>query len=431
MTFRFRSAARAAFALAALVAIAAPAAAGTAVTWDGQFRARWEFRSPLDYRLPGTYSRAAFEALDDRGDIAIMRTRLGAKLALESDVEAYVQLQDSRTMGSEASTTANTANLDVHQAYVDLKNFGGSPAWLLRSGRMELSYGDQHLVGALDWGNVGRSFDGFLVRWNGASARVDAFATWVGDNRRFGTDRMFGGLVATLKPADGFELESFAFVRDFGDTSVIAEGGAKGGLHERTLGGRARWAKGRFDLRGEAMSQDGTRSADDVVAWAGSVRATFEALPKHQLKLTAEYMTASGDAENDGTWKRFDPLYPTAHAILGYADLAGFSNIEDVNGGVSFAAGKVSTVTLDVHRFSLAEARGAWADAAGTTLRRDASGAAGTDLGLEFDLTVRCKARPGVLFVGGLSRFEPGDCVEATGGGDAQTWGFLQLTANF
>lgn len=421
----------AALAATALVAIAGPAAAAPAVTWDGQFRARWEYRSPLDYRLPGAWSRPASEGLDDRGDFTLMRTRLGAKLALESDVEAYVQMQDSRTMGSEPSTAANTANLDVHQAYVDLKKLGGSPAWMLRSGRMELSYGDQHLVGASDWGNVGRSFDGFLLRWSGASARVDAFTTWVGDNRRFGTDRLFGGLVATLKPADGLELEPFAFVRDFGDTGATAENGVKGALRDRTLGARLKWAKGRLDLRADAMSQDGTRSADDVVAWAGSVRATFEALPKHQLKLTAGYMTASGDAENDGTWKRFDPLYATGHAILGYADLAGLTNVRDVNGGVSFAAGKVSTVALDVHRFSLAEERGAWVDAAGTTLRRDATGAAGSDLGLEFDLTVRCKARPGVLFTGGLSRFEPGDFVAATGGGEAQTWGFLQMTANF
>lgn len=428
---RHRIATRAALALAVLAGWTGAAAAATTVTWDGQFRARWEYRSPLDYRLPGTLGRAATDALDDAGDAAIMRARLGARLALESDVEAFVQVQDSRTMGSEATTTTNTANLDVHQAYVDLKKLGGSAAWMLRSGRMELAYGDQHLVGALDWNNVGRAFDGFLLRWNGPAARVDAFATWVGDNRRFGTDRMFGGLVATLKPAPGLEVEPFAFVRDFGDTSVAAENGVKGGLHERTLGARARWARGRFDLRGEAMSQDGTRSSDDVVAWAGSVRATFKALPKHQLELTAEYMTASGDAGTDGTWKRFDPLYPTAHATLGYADLAGLSNIEDVSGGVSFAAGRVSTVALDVHRFSLAEARGAWVDAAGNTLRRDASGAAGTDLGVEFDLTVRCTARPGVLFVGGLSRFEPGGFVEATGGGEAQTWGFLQMTASF
>lgn len=421
----------AALALVAIAAFAGPSGAAPTVTWDGQFRARWEYRSPLDYRLPGANSRPATEGLGDRGDVALMRTRLGARLVLESDVEAYVQIQDSRTMGSEPSTVANTANLDVHQAYVDLKKLGGSPAWMLRSGRMELAYGDQHLVGALDWGNVGRSFDGFLLRWSGTSARVDAFATWVGDNRRFGTDRIFGGLVATLKPADGLELEPFAFVRDFGDTSFAAESGAKGALRDRTLGARAKWAKGRLDLRGEAMSQDGTRSADDVVAWAGSVRATFEALSKHQLKLTAEYMTASGDAENDGTWKRFDPLYPTAHAILGYADVAGFSNVRDVNGGVSFAAGRVSMVAFDVHRLSLAEERGAWVDAAGTTLRRDATGAAGSDLGIEYDLTVRCKARPGVLFTGGLSRFEPGDYVEATGGGRAQTWGFLQMTATF
>lgn len=426
-----RLAARAALALAFFAGWAGAASSATTVAWDGQFRARWEYRSPLDYRLPGAFGRAATDALDDRGDAAMMRTRLGARLALESDVEAYVQVQDSRTMGAEATTTANTANLDVHQAYVDLKKLGGSPALLLRAGRMELTYGDQHLVGVSDWGNVGRAFDGVLLRWSGPTARVDAFATWVGDNRTFGSDRLFGGLVATLKPATGLELEPFAFVRDFGDTSVAAESGAKGGLHDRTLGARARWAKGRLDLRAEAMSQDGTRAGDDVVAWAGSVRATFEACSKRQLKLTAEYLTASGDAEADGTWKRFDPLYATGHSILGYADLVGLTNVADVNGGVSFAAGKVSTVAFDVHQFSLVEERGAWLDAAGTTLRRDATGAAGNDLGLEFDLTVRCTARPGVLFVGGLSRFEPGDYVEATGGGDAQTWGFLQLTANF
>ncbi|MCC6651218.1 MAG: porin [Candidatus Eisenbacteria bacterium] len=417
-------------ATAALAFVTASAAA-TTVTFDGQFRTRWEYREPLDYRLPGSNGRAALESLSDRGDAAAMRARLGARLALDSGVRAYVQLQDARVMGSESAVTANTNNVDLHQAWLDVDSLGGHDL-SLRTGRMELSYGDQHLLGAADWTANGRSFDGARLRWKPGKMQIDGFVTWVNEGRRQGQDRIFGGLYAVLRPAAGLEVEPFALLRDYGDTNFTAVGtGHKAGLHDRTLGARARFTKGRLDVRAEAMLQSGTRSTDQVRAHAGSAKATFELEPKHSVKLSGEFMLATGDDTPDGTHRRYDPLFPTGHVMLGYADVIGLSNVRALALGLSFSPSKPWAVQLDAHQFTLAEAKDVWVDASGTTLRRRADGSAGDELGLEGDLTVRWTARPGLQVVGGLSRFVAGDFVTSTGGGGDATWGFLQLLASF
>ena len=48
---------------------------------------------------------------------------------------------------------------DVHQAYVRVGGAREFPL-SLKLGRQEMSYGDERLIGAFDWNNIGRVFDG-------------------------------------------------------------------------------------------------------------------------------------------------------------------------------------------------------------------------------------------------------------------------------
>ena len=63
-----------------------------------------------------------------------------------------------------------TPNTSVHQAYI---NYSPAKDWSILVGRAELNYGDQLLIGAVGWHNVGRSFDATRVRYDYGMGKVD------------------------------------------------------------------------------------------------------------------------------------------------------------------------------------------------------------------------------------------------------------------
>jgi hypothetical protein len=68
--------------------------------------------------------------------------------------------------------------IDLHQAYVTLGNHKEFPV-SMKVGRQELSYGEERIVGAFGWNNIGRVFDAAKVRWQNEWFGVDAFGSRV------------------------------------------------------------------------------------------------------------------------------------------------------------------------------------------------------------------------------------------------------------
>src|SRR6185295_1993964 len=68
--------------------------------------------------------------------------------------------------------------LDLHQAYVILGNHKEFPV-SHKVGRQEFIYGDERLIGAFGWNNVGRVFDAAKLRWQNSLFGVDAFTSRV------------------------------------------------------------------------------------------------------------------------------------------------------------------------------------------------------------------------------------------------------------
>jgi hypothetical protein len=285
-------------------------------------------------------------------------------------------------------------------------------------------------VGAADWGNVGRSFDGARLRHVRGSLTTDAVLTWISEGRRAGEDRLFGGLHAGWR-RQAYALDAYGWARDYGGLAATAEAGGRGALRDRTFGARLRWSRGPLELRGEGMHQTGERAGQLVRAHAMDLRASVEVERSRALRLAAEYTRASGDGVGDGRWERYDPLFGTAHILLGYADVMAFANSEDLQLGASAQWTPALAILLDAHLLRLESERDGWIDDAGNTLRRSASGAAGREVGTELDLTLRWQARPGLMVMGGASAFLAGDFVERTGGGGDSGWGFVQLTLGF
>ena len=91
-----------------------------------------------------------------------LRTRLGLKI-IKNNAMGHFVLQDSRTLGepkNNSGITRETLPVFFHQAYFNLK----LKKYSLTIGRFELAFGNQRIIAKNNWNNVGRSFEGVLLK---------------------------------------------------------------------------------------------------------------------------------------------------------------------------------------------------------------------------------------------------------------------------
>src|SRR5437899_4744404 len=119
------------------------------------------------------------------------RVRVNVGYDLTPDVSFFAQLQDARVWGSEGTqATGNAASssgigavsaqnnngsgLDLHQAYILVKNLG-LPGLSLKAGRQEIMYGDHRLFGNFNWSQIGNAFDAVKLMYSTPTVDVDVF----------------------------------------------------------------------------------------------------------------------------------------------------------------------------------------------------------------------------------------------------------------
>ncbi|MDT8375442.1 MAG: alginate export family protein [Mariprofundaceae bacterium] len=97
-----------------------------------------------------------------------MQTRINVKATVDENVSAFVQIQDVRTWGGETPTTAppsitqtgtsTAGQLDLHEAYLTVKNVMDSGA-TLKIGRQEMVFDEARLIGNIGWIQQAQAFD--------------------------------------------------------------------------------------------------------------------------------------------------------------------------------------------------------------------------------------------------------------------------------
>lgn len=378
-------------------------AAAQELDFAGQVRPRYEFRDPTG---------AAGSA-----DVLIsMRTRASLRARLERGVSLFVQLQDVRLWGEERSTLADFSadHLDLHQGYLEIA-FGKGDG-RARVGRQEVSFGGQRLVGAVDWTQQGRSFDGARLTLADGRGDLDLLGVRISDADAPGSDadHDFFGVYGVLDEVLGGALDLYAL-------HDRRRGG--GDLDRSTLGFRAHGAAGGITYRFEASYQTGSEGELDLAAFmlGGRVGATFA---DGRASATLWYDHLSGDDDpGDDEIGVFNTLYATNHKFYGFADL--FLDIPSHTGGLglqdlalktSYRARNDLDLRVDLHAFRLAEEL--------------ANGEA--RLGEEIDLTAIYRHSEGLTVQGGLSYVVQGDALAAIGRlSENATFVYLMLNAGF
>jgi hypothetical protein len=387
-----------------LVAADASRALAQDATLSGQVRPRFEYRDP-------TQTGGAAESY------TIGRTRLAAEVRLERDIWGFVQLQDVRIWGEESSTAGDfrADGLDLHQGFLQ---FGAEDAGRsLRIGRFQQNYGGQRLVGALDWAQQARAFDGARARVRlGDAVTLDGFAFQLSESASIvrELDATFTGAHAVWEVAGGRSLDLFAFWLDeelaAGDNEILTTG-------LRYVGDEGPWS-----YRVEGTLQTGERAGRDVQAWMAAVRVG-RSLAGGRHTLTAWYDHLSGGAPDDVDDGAFDTLFGTNHKFYGYADL--FLNLPVQTDGRGFRdVALKSTWTLaegwslqaNLHRFLVDED-------------------AGLDdghLADELDVVLTHPLVPGLTLSGGLSQVWAGDALGPVRGiAENVHFGYLMIDLAF
>src|SRR5262245_55859491 len=117
--------------------------------------------------------------------------------------------------------------IDLHQAFVTIGNHKEFPV-SAKIGRQELSYGEERLVGAFAWNNIGRVFDLAKMRWQNEWFGADFFVSRVviPEEDRFNVNNdydWFSGVYATSAKVPKHWLDVYFFTRNANSQAIAAE----------------------------------------------------------------------------------------------------------------------------------------------------------------------------------------------------------------
>jgi hypothetical protein len=387
------------------------------IRWFGDVRVR----SEVDMR--------DFNQRTPPNTITLLRTRLGFEAVPFEDVRVFIQARDSRAFGQEASTLADSRNLDLHQGFVEIKKLFADPL-MLRLGRQELSYGNERIIGTVGWHNVGRVFDGGLLRVDVDAVTLDLFAMNIREVQPYvaiatpltvqpvkdeGAD--FFGSYITLKNLASHTLNGYAFYEWHRSSATIL----LPRISRATIGSHAKGRVEAIDYEAEVAYQGGKIGSLDVSAYllTGAVGYNMPGSVLSRIAAGADVLSGTAGGTK---YKTFDPVFHTGHKFYGFMDY--FVNIPSntqMYGLVDLLARTALTfsekVNLNIwfHHFA-----------------HHQSVAGHRALGQEIDMVLNLRYNKAVTFELGVSTFLPAAIMrDRFGGSDAAFWGYLMTTVAF
>ena len=389
------------------------------VTWKAELR----LRSEADMRDFNNKTAANLYSL--------LRARLGADIRASEEVKIFLQVQDSRVFGTERaagafSTLANTANLDLHQGYLQIDNFlfdGMS----FQAGRMEVSLGTQRMIGAVGWNNVGRSFDGLRLTSKQSFGIVDLFALNTGETtvapssatpasvgyaREAG--QFLGGAYAALGKVGPVLVDVFGLYESNRNQTVPGTND----LSRYTIGGYGRGSEGSVWYQTEVAYQFGKVFARDLGAYllTGMVGLNLGSTGLTSIGVGADILSGTSTTATTES-NTFVPAFHTGHKFYGYMDyFVGIpaQGLHDFIGTMRYQMKENVTVDVTGHLFRLAQ-----------------SSSSGKALGTEIDAVASWKYAGSTSIQFGASMFVPGDVMKAIyGTSDSGFWGFAAIVVS-
>ena len=380
-------------------------AAAQDIKVGGQVRPRFEYRKPF------------VVTSSDAKSWVSMRARAHLTASLERNLTVFVQVQDVRIWGEEQSTLFDFSanNFDLHQGYIDLHS-NGPTTFAGRAGRQEVSFGGQRLVGAVNWTQQARSFDGLKLSADGNAFRLDLLGAVIAND------------IVDVHDENAAFWAAYGQLRDFGPGTLdlytlYNRLAGENGTDQVTMGGRWWGQSGVLRYRAEGSYQTGERFGTSVSAFMlGARLGSSFASGKATVTLWYDYLSGD-DNDADDKVRVFDTLFATNHKFYGLADY--FLNIplhtdgrglQDLALKGSWVPAKDVTLRTELHRFQAAKG----------------AGLSTSHFGDEIDLTGAYRFSPNLNFSGGFAYvFAADGWAEINRLTENAVWTFLMIDATF
>jgi hypothetical protein len=386
----------------------------------GEFR--WRHMHEVDSRFTGK-----------NNDYDLTRSRFDVDICYRDIVRIYAEIIDARATSEDLPPLAIDRNyFNIQNLFADVKTIEllDTPVYL-RVGRQELLYGSQRLISPLDWANTRRPpFDGFKGFWHSEKLDVDLFCvrpTVVSATNPAPFDsaddkQTFAGIFTTYRPAKSQSIDVYYLYLDnehpifLGQT--IGRVTPKAGMNVSTIGARYYGDSHNVMWDFEGMYQFGDYSTNQDIS-AGSFTAGlgyhFGDLPMNpQIWVYNDWYSGDHNPNATDTHGTFNQLFPFAHYYLGFTDLVGQQNIDDLHLNFCLNPVKWITFTTEYHVYRLDAAKDFLYNSAGVGTLRDPTGKAGTDVGTELDLTANFHLSQHQDIFIGWSKLYAGAFVKAT-----------------
>jgi len=448
--------------------------------WDfgGSVRGRYEVKDGYGISgVPGSVDFRA-EGADVDNDYFLEKIRLRAGYT-DKWWSALVEGESSLAQGDQrwASTGPlakkgdgpEADDIELHQAIVSVGNHKEFPL-SLKVGRMEMSYGDERLIGAFGWNNIGRTFDAAKMRWQNEWFGADMFVSRpvIPENDVYDVPNdydYFSGFYATSTKIPKNSLDFYFLARNSSAQAAAAVPSPQfpqpSARDIYTVGFRLKSKPlelGNWDYLVESAYQFGNfkdprsgantpterldQSAFMVAALAGYTFTDLWATPR----LGLEYGFSSGDSDPfDDKHETFDNLFPTNHKFYGYMDFISLQNIHDIRASLTLKPTTRLSLAVEGHGFWLADthdsfynvggvARGGTATTPGTGYGVNPSYS--SFVGTELDVIVGYALTRYAQVEAGYGHFFVGDYVKqslsaSTHGSTDADYVYVQATLNF
>lgn len=378
------------------------------------------------------------DAVDHPNDDTFLLNRFRFAIAAKPNdfLTFYIQAQDTQELGSQRDDVPGQLgaegddSFDLRQCYVQLGQSTDPFSFTL--GRQALSYGDQRLIGPLEWSALSRTFDAAKIHWNGASGTwIDAFVSSAvvaerGVINQSNDDSIFSGLYGHMPLTN----------RDDAEAYLLHKYDRNRGEDFFTLGARFKSVPksyGAWDYEAEFVYQQGDVNDLNLQAYAcymevGYTLTEISGTPRISL----EYSFGSGDDNaTDNHLGSFQNLYPTNHPHYGFMDAFSWSNMHDVCLHSSIKPSTAWTISADLHAFWLADTSDSWKRANNVSTVRPINAQADSFAGLELDLLSSYKINEHVSMALGYTHFFAGAYLNDTGADDDADFSYLSTQWTF
>jgi hypothetical protein len=387
-------------------------------SFGGEIRDRYEY-----------FNKDLFGAgFQDKNGYNLLRVMANVDGHFGANLRVFLQGISATEQGRGGPRSSDIDQFNLHQAFVDVKiPSGANSAFTLRSGRQNMIFGDQRLIGVSDWTNVRRTFDAFRGTLGMSGNTVDVFyarpvlpAKYRFDNDVPGTD--IAGVYETWQVPGALaktrtQLELYLL---YVNRESITFNQTTAGETRYTLGARLTATPRPFDIDIEFDYQLGRFSGEDIRAYSVAAIGgyTFENT-RFAPRAFLGFDIASGDRRN-GSANTFDQLFPSGHNQFGQIDAIGRQNIIDVHPGLDLTLLENQpyvqhlALTIEYRQFWRQSNTDAVYASNGTVLRAS-DGSSATEIGGEIDLRMNWRIHRHTNFYAGYSHFFHGPFIQETG----------------